>query len=112
MAEGCFYKQALESIKSRFTFRGDGNLIYLPSLLAVTPSTVQWSPAVALVMIVCNIIAIALGKYGIKYQSVGPELPSPELFGGMGLPALLAVTSFGHLLGAGAIIGLATIGVL
>ncbi|MEM8810077.1 MAG: photosystem I reaction center subunit PsaK [Cyanobacteria bacterium P01_G01_bin.38] len=87
-------------------------MIYLPSLLAITPATVEWSPKVALVMIVCNVIAIALGKYGIKNQSVGPALPSSEFFGGMGIGAMLGVTSLGHLIGAGAIIGLATVGVL
>lgn len=63
-------------------------------------------------MIVCNILAIAIGKFTIKYPSAGPQLPSPALFGGLGLPALLGTTSFGHLLGAGAILGLANLGVL
>ena len=87
-------------------------MIYLPSLLAITPATVAWSPKVGFVMIVCNIIAIALGKYGIKNPNVGGELPSSEFFGGMGMGALLGVTSLGHVIGVGAIIGLATIGVL
>ncbi|MGD1854806.1 MAG: photosystem I reaction center subunit PsaK [Leptolyngbyaceae cyanobacterium] len=78
----------------------------------MTPSTVQWSPKVALVMIICNIIAIAIGSYGIKNKNVGLGLPSPELFGGMGHGAMLACTSLGHVIGIGAIIGLASIGVL
>ncbi len=83
-------------------------------LLAATtvPTTVTWSPKVAIVMIICNIIAIAFGKATIKKQNVGPGLPSPELFGGMGLPALLGTTSFGHILGAGAILGLSNLGAL
>jgi photosystem I subunit 10 len=76
------------------------------------PHTVQWSPKVALVMIICNIIAIAFGKATIKKQNEGPALPSPELFGGMGLGALLGTTSFGHILGAGTILGLSRLGVL
>jgi photosystem I subunit 10 len=67
---------------------------------------------VALVMIVCNVLAIAIGKYGIKQQNVGLALPSAEFFGGMSHGAMLGVTCLGHILGAGAIIGLATIGVL
>jgi photosystem I subunit 10 len=63
-------------------------------------------------MIICNIIAIAFGKYTIKHPSEGPGLPSPEFFGGMGLPALLGTTSLGHVLGAGAILGLASVGAL
>ncbi len=87
-------------------------MFYLPSLLAVTPSTVEWSPKVALVMIICNIIAIAIGKYGIQKQNVGLELPASEFFGGMSHGAMLACTSLGHIIGAGAILGLATVGVL
>lgn len=81
-------------------------------LLAAVPNTLEWSPKVAVVMVICNILAIAIGKLTIKYPSVGPQLPSPSLFGGMGLGALLGTTSFGHLLGAGAILGLANLGVL
>ena len=79
---------------------------------ATAPQTVSWSPKVAIIMIACNIAAIAFGKLTIKNQSAGPQLPSPALFGGMGLPALLGTTSLGHLLGAGVILGLANAGAL
>lgn len=79
---------------------------------ASAPTTVSWSPKVAILMILCNIIAIAFGKYTMKYQTAEPALPSPEFFGGMGLPALLGTTSLGHVLGAGLILGLASIGAL
>ena len=82
------------------------------SLLAVAASSPDWSPKVAIVMIVCNVLAIAIGKFTIKYPSAGPQLPAPNLFGGMGFPALLGTASLGHLLGAGAILGLANLGVL
>jgi len=84
----------------------------LMPLLAAVPPTLEWSPKVAAVMIICNVLAIALGKFTIKYPSEGPALPAPAFFGGMGLPALLGTTSFGHLLGTGAILGLASLGVL
>ena len=80
--------------------------------LAAVPATLTWSPSIAIVMVVCNVLAIAIGKFTIKYPSVGPELPSPALFGGMGLPALLGTTSFGHILGAGVILGLSNMGIL
>lgn len=86
-------------------------MAYLP-LLAAVPSTLEWSPKVAIVMILCNVIAIAIGKFTIKHPNVGPELPSPEMFGGMGLGALLGTTCFGHVLGAGTILGLAYVGAL
>lgn len=79
---------------------------------AYVPTTVEWSPKVAIVMIVCNIIAIAFGKYTMKNISADPALPSSQYFGGMGLPALLGTTSLGHVIGAGVILGLATVGAL
>ena len=88
-------------------------MTYLTLLAAAyVPTTVSWSPKVAIVMIVCNIAAIAFGKYTIKNQNAGPGLPSPEFFGGMGLPALLGTTSLGHLIGVGVILGLANAGAL
>ncbi|NJN61753.1 MAG: photosystem I reaction center subunit PsaK [Coleofasciculaceae cyanobacterium RL_1_1] len=77
-----------------------------------TATSVEWNPNVGLTMIICNILAIALGKATMKDISAEPAMPSPQFFGGMGLPAVLATTSFGHVLGIGAILGLASMGVL
>jgi photosystem I subunit 10 len=65
-------------------------------------------------MIVCNLLAIAIGRYAIQKRGVGPELPVqlPALFIGFGLPELLATASFGHILGAGTILGMRTAGLL
>lgn len=82
------------------------------ALLAITPSSVEWSPNVAAVMIICNVVAIAIGKATIAKQNDGPGLPSPEMFGGMGMGALLGTTSLGHIIGAGMILGLSSAGVL
>lgn len=87
-------------------------MTYLTLLAATAPSTVSWSPKVAIVMIACNIVAIAIGKFTIQNQSAAPALPSSAMFGGMGLPALLGTTSLGHVLGAGVILGLASAGAL
>ena len=81
-------------------------------LLASVPSTSEWGPATAIIMIACNILAIAIGKLTIRNLSATPALPYPKFFGGMGYPALLATTSVGHILGFGTIIGLANMGVL
>jgi photosystem I subunit X len=86
--------------------------LFLPTLLATVPPTLQWSPVVGLIMILSNIAAIAIGKYTIKYPSVGPAMPSSNLFGGFGLGAVLGTTSLGHILGAGVILGLASAGVI
>jgi photosystem I subunit X len=83
-------------------------------LLASIPTTTNWSISVALIMVTCNLFVIAIGRYAIKVKGVGPSLPVqvPGLFEGFGLPELLATTSFGHLLGAGMILGLAQAGLL
>ncbi|MBD2042176.1 photosystem I reaction center subunit PsaK [Microcoleus sp. FACHB-672] len=84
------------------------------TLLLTSASTAQWSPNVAIVMVVANLLAIAIGRFAIQKRGVGPRLPLevPGLFTGFGWPELLATMSFGHLLGAGAILGLGNAGVL
>ena len=80
----------------------------------MTPPTAPWSFSVAIVMITCNLFAIAIGFYAIQKRSEGPALPIalPGLFQGFGLPEFLANMSFGHLLGAGLILGMANAGLL
>ena len=84
----------------------------LTSTLIATAATapLEWTPNVGLIMIISNIIAIAIGKFTIQYPYSKPALPSPHFFGGFGLPAVLATTAFGHILGAGIILGLHHIG--
>ena len=53
-------------------------------ILALAPASISWSPKVALVMVICNVIAIAIGKATIKQPNVGLQLPSPNFFGGLG----------------------------
>ncbi|HZG40553.1 MAG TPA: photosystem I reaction center subunit PsaK [Nodosilinea sp.] len=87
-------------------------MAFLP-ILAAVPHTPDWSPKVAAVMILCNILAIVIGRLRIKYPSAPPAMPGPAaLFGNLGLPAVLASASFGHLIGTGVILGLANLGVL
>ncbi len=81
-------------------------------LTASVPNTAEWTPLVGIVMIACNVLAIALGKLTMAQPSAEPKLQNDQFFGGMGLPALLATTSLGHVIGFGAILGLANIGVL
>jgi photosystem I subunit X len=85
----------------------------IPTLLAAAvPATVAWSPKVAMVMVAANVIAIAFGKMSIEIPDAPPATPAPQMFGGFGLPAVIATTCFGHILGAGAILGLSSLGVL
>ncbi len=82
------------------------------TLLAVAPRTLEWSPTIGAVMIICNVLAIAFAKYTMKNPSAGPAMPSSSMFGGFGLPAVIGSTCFGHILGAGTILGLSNMGVL
>ncbi len=79
-----------------------------------TPSTIEWNPSVALVMIMCNLFAVAIGRYAIQQSGKGPDLPvpKPEVWTNFGLPELLATASLGHIIGAGMILGLSNAGVL
>ncbi len=92
------------------------NSSLLLAVQATAPSTPEWTPMVGLTMIVCNLLAIAIGYYGISKENrgKGPALPVavPGMFKGFGIPELLATTSLGHLIGAGVILGLGNAGVL
>jgi photosystem I subunit 10 len=78
------------------------------------PSTIDWSPTVAIVMIMSNLFCIIIGRYAIQNSGQGPDLPvpKPEVWDNFGVPELLATTSLGHILGAGIILGLGNAGVL
>lgn len=78
------------------------------TLLNLLPSTTEWSLQRSLIMIACNLIAILIGRYGIKVRGLGPSIPISGITG-FGLSELLATTSLGHLLGAGTILGLKSI---
>ena len=94
------------------TIRCHPKISMLAPLLAIAPASVAWSPKVGLVMIIANVIAIGIGKATIKYPNVGGDLPNNSFFGGMGVGAMLGCTSLGHVMGIGAIQGLASTGVL
>jgi photosystem I subunit 10 len=81
-------------------------------LAAGIPLIDGWNPAIGIVMILCNVIAIAIGKSTMSNPGVGKSLPMPEMFGGMGWPALLATTSFGHIIGIATIVLLDTYGIV
>nr|ARW68258.1 photosystem I reaction center subunit X [Chondria sp. (in: red algae)] len=70
-----------------------------------------WSLKISIIMVICNLIAIGIGRYAIKVRSTGPSI---HILGaeGFGLPELIATTSLGHLIGAGTIIGLRSIGLI
>ncbi len=84
----------------------------MPTLLAAAVDTVTWSPKTAIVMILCNVMAIAVAKATVQQPAVGAMPPSPEMFGGFSLGTIIGATSLGHVLGFGAIMGLTNMGML
>nr|QUE28012.1 PsaK [Sahlingia subintegra] len=80
-------------------------------LISAAPHTSNWSIQTGVIMAICNIIAIFIGRYAIQVRGLGPSIPVSFL-DGFGLAELLATTSLGHVIGAGVIIGLNSIGTI
>ncbi len=88
---------------------------YTTLLATALPRAVNWSPNVGIIMVFCNLVAIAIGRFAIQKKGAGPKLPIqlPDPFSGeFGVPELLATASLGHVLGAGVILGLSNAGML
>ena len=87
----------------------------LTILAETTPVvTSQWNLSIGVIMITANIFTFILGYFAIQKTGAGPDLPLPQLASQkkFGLPELLATASFGHILGAGIILGLSNAGLL
>jgi photosystem I subunit X len=84
------------------------------ALQSTIPTTTQWNLSVGIIMIFSNLFAIAIGRFAIKSPGQGINLTGgkPGLWKNFGLPELLATMSFGHILGAGFILGLSSAGIL
>jgi photosystem I subunit 10 len=82
--------------------------------LSTVPTTTEWNISVGLIMIFCNVFAYIIGYYAIQNPGQGQALPIPQLSSQkkFGVPELLATASFGHILGAGLILGLSSAGIL
>lgn len=83
------------------------NSILLAATQPTVPSTPSWSFTIGLVMVICNILGLVIARTAT--QDRGSQ---PSLAGIIGIPQLLAGTSFGHILGAGTILGLTNAGIL
>nr|YP_010873133.1 photosystem I reaction center subunit X [Nemalion vermiculare]WGV34455.1 photosystem I reaction center subunit X [Nemalion vermiculare] len=84
------------------------NINYLISLVN---QNAAWSTQIAIIMIISNIFAVGVGRYAIQVRNLGPSIPIAGLKG-FGLTELLATTSLGHIIGAGAILGLRGTGLI
>nr|ARO91207.1 photosystem I reaction center subunit X [Flintiella sanguinaria] len=81
------------------------------NLISFVPATISWSFQVGIIMLICNLLAVLIGRYAIQVRGLGPALPVAGIEG-FGLPELIATTSLGHILGAGTIIGLSSSGLI
>ena len=86
----------------------------LTLLAQIAPNTANWSLSVGVIMSFANLFAVIIGYFAIQNTGKGKGLPVPQLASKktFGLPELLATMSFGHILGAGIVLGLASTGVL
>lgn len=87
----------------------------LAAVQSTVPPTPFWTPTVGLVMILCNIVAIVIGRFAIQNPGKGPGLPilpDSGIWKNFGVPELLATASLGHIIGAGVILGLTNAGAL
>ena len=81
-------------------------MFYSTLLLATaTPLSQEWSTTVAIVMVVANVLGILAAT---TTKKAGPALPG----GMLTIAQLVGGTCFGHILGAGAILGLTSYGVI
>jgi photosystem I subunit X len=74
-------------------------------LAATTHLSQEWSPTIAIVMAVANVIGVLAAT---KAKKAGPALPG----GMLTIAQLIGGTCFGHVLGAGAILGLTNNGII
>lgn len=79
----------------------------LAAAQTTVPATPAWSPSIGIVMVVFNLLGLFIARSVVRRPTGGPSLP-----GNLSLPILLAGTSFGHILGTGAILGLTNAGIL
>ncbi len=76
--------------------------------------TVAWNPNVSIIMITCCLFSVLMGRFAIKNRGVSPSLGSatPSFLQGFGVAEMLGTMSFGHILGAGMILGMGNAGLL
>ena len=72
-------------------------------IIAAIPHTEPWGFNTALVMIICNLVAVAILM--LNAQLTGR-------IGNLNLSELVAAMSFGHIVGVGFVLGLTNIGII
>jgi photosystem I subunit 10 len=77
-------------------------------LLAVqstVPATPEWTPTVGIIISVSSLVALLIATR-IEKPLVGPRVPLLPI----SIPAFIGAMAFGHVIGAGIVLGLTNIG--
>lgn len=88
------------------------DLSLLAAVQPTVPVTPTWTPTVAIIIGVFNIIGLIIANIGIRNKGTGPALPFPlpGVDSKFGVPELIAGFSIGHILATGTILGLTNAG--
>jgi photosystem I subunit X len=73
-------------------------------LAAIGPKSQTWSPTIAIVMVACTVLGVLIAGVAKK--------AGPTLVGGFTAGQVLGGASFGHVVGAGAVLGLTRLGII
>ncbi|MBD2306291.1 photosystem I reaction center subunit PsaK [Chroococcidiopsis sp. FACHB-1243] len=87
------------------------NTILLAATQPTVPNTISWSPQVALIISASSFLILLIASRSIKYPQVGAKLPVN--LPGLGSPSIgtfVASMAFGHVVGAGIVLGLSNLG--
>jgi photosystem I subunit X len=79
-------------------------MLHSTLLAAAIPMSQAWSPTIAIVMVVCNVLGVA--------AAASSKVKAGPTVGPLTIGQAIGGTCFGHVLGAGAILGLTGIGVI
>ncbi len=79
-------------------------MLHSTLLLAAVPMSQAWSPTIAIVMVICNV-------FGVLAATTAKVKAGPAI-GPLTMGQAIGGTCFGHVLGAGTILGLTSIGVI
>lgn len=90
---------------------GFGPLKLLAQGQSNIPATVGWGSSAALIMIVCNLLAIAVVRFRLPIPAQGGSSSSSNPTN-LGVIQVVTGASIGHIIGVGVILGLANLGIL
>lgn len=85
--------------------------ILLAATQPTVPNTISWSPQVALIISASSLLILLIASRSIKYPQVGAKLPvNLPILGSPSVGTFVASMAFGHVVGAGIVLGLSNLG--